>query len=226
MKHILVLCTLSFVTSVYAVTEKKQNKKNQDKVYVVPAPKAEILIRHDVPIQTKSEEDRPQNLFYVGITRGSLTYRLSSLISSNVDFSPASIGISLGKKVANELHFYKGYFELNGEWQSFKRESGVFSQKLNIYQASFIQNVDLAWSIKKALFFSGGIGLTPVYLTAEQSIFSNSVSSLGGMALLKFNVIFPIKKKYEYDLGLKTCWGSVGGMEIFISTLSLGINFE
>lgn len=223
MKFLLLLCMFSFVISTYSLASEKNDV---DKIYTVPAAKTEIMIGRDVPIQTQNADARSRNLFYAGITRGSLTYKLPALNNAPADFSPALIGISLGRKAANEIYFLKGYFELNGEWQSFKRELGVFSQKLNVFQLSIIQNVDLAWSIKKALFFSGGIGLTPVYLTAEQSVFGNSISHLGAMALLKFNVIFPVQQKYEYDLGLKFGWGNVGGIEIFISTLSLGINFE
>ena len=107
MKNIFVLCLFLFAVSVYA---KSEDKKNQDKIYIVPAPKAEILIGHEVPIQSTSDSYRPQNLFYAGITRGSLTYKLPSFNGVNAAFSPALIGISLGKKVANELYFYKGYF--------------------------------------------------------------------------------------------------------------------
>lgn len=223
MKKILILFLFCFFVSVYAANDEK---KNHDKIYIVPAPKAEILIGHDTPIQMRSPEDRPQNLFHIGLTRGGLTYKLPTLNGEIVDFSPSSIGITLGRKVLNELYFYKGHFELNGEWQSYQRESATFSQKINVFQLSFIQNVDLAWSVNKTLFFSAGLGLTPVYLTAEKSVFGNSISNFGGMALLKFDFVLPIKKIYEYDLGLKTSWGSAGGIEIFISTLSLGINFE
>jgi hypothetical protein len=181
---------------------------------------------NQAPPIKKLSEIRPQHLFYVGLTRGSLTYKLPSLLMGDNRFSPNLVGINIGNKTGNELYLYKGYYEISGEWQGFKRESGIFSQKINVFQINLIQNVNLAWSFRNSLFFSAGLGVAPVYLTAEQSVFGNSVSHFGAMGLLKADFIFPLKKNIEVDLGMRGGWGSVGGREIFMSNLNLGLNFE
>ena len=106
------------------------------------------------------------------------------------------------------------------------RLSGIYFQKLNVYQLSIFQNVDLYCSKNQTFFFSAGLGISPLFLTAEQSVFGNSETLLGGMGLLKFDFIFPFKNQYEWDLTLKSGWGNVGGHKIFISNIGLGINFE
>ena len=139
------------------------------------------------------------------------------------------------KKTEDQFFLYKGYYEITGEWQRFKRESVIgntvlYSQKLDLYQVNFFQNFDIAWALKHSVFFSAGIGVAPVYLTTEQSVFSNSTSELGYMGMLKGNIIIPIKKTIlkndEIDIGLKIGWGSLGSHEISTTALSLGLNFE
>lgn len=210
----------------FAVKDKSKDKNDLDKIYSVPIKKSEILIENPSPLMAKNYNERPAHLFYLGIVRGSLTYKLPTLNGLTTDFSPSLVGMSAGIKTANNLYLFKGNLELDGEWQSFKRESGNFSQKLNVFQLNVIQNIDLYWSSKRSFFFSAGLGFAPVYLTAEQSIFGNSYSAFGAMGLLKFDFIFPIKRKYELDLNLKGGWGNVGGHEIFLSTVGLGLNFE
>ena len=76
------------------------------------------------------------------------------------------------------------------------------------------------------MFFSVGLGLAPVYLTVEQSVLGNSISSLGYMGMFKGNLMVPFKKIYEADLALRIGWGSVGGHDISTTTLSLGLKFD
>lgn len=227
---IIFLLLLLFSNCVFGLAEKKAEKKSEkkadDKVYTVPQMKSEILLESYAPPLKKNINKRPQNIFYMGITRGSLTYKLPSLISGVSHFSPDLIGVNIGKKTGNALSIFNGNYEVSGEWQRFKREFGSFSQKINVFQLNLIQNIDLAWSFKRSLFFSAGVGVTPVYLTAEQSVFGNSLSKFGAMGLLKFDLIFPFKKQTEFVLSLKSGWGSVGGSEIFLSTVGFGMNFE
>lgn len=225
-KMILSLFVLSMSHYAFAAKDKNKDKNEVDKIYSVPITKSEILIENPAPLMEKNANERPAHLFYLGIVRGSLTYKLPTLNGLTTDFSPSLVGVSAGVKTANKFYLFKGNLELDGEWQGFKRESGGFSQKLNVYQLNVIQNLDLYWPSKRSFYFSAGVGLAPVYLTAEQSIFGNSYSAFGLMGLLKFDFILPIKRKYELDLNLKGGWGSVGAHEIFLSTVGLGLNFE
>lgn len=224
MMRIFILFFLMFlsVNGAFALSE----KKTEDKVYTVPIAKSEILIEKSAPPLKKISNERPASLYYAGIVRGSLNYKLSTLRGDTTHFSPTFVGVNAGIKTANHFYLFNGYFQLDGEWQNFKRESGVFSQKLNVFQIDLIQNVDLYWSSKRLFYFSAGLGVSPVYLTAEQSVFGNSFTSFGAMGILKFDFVFPLKSKDEIDLGLKGGWGSVGGREIFLSTLGLGVNFD
>ena len=203
----------------------KASHGSTDKVYSVPSAPSEILIGREVPLLNNRSDNRPQHLFYVGLLSSTLTYKLPSYNSTTSKFSPAFPGISLSRKIADEFRVLKGYFELNGEWESFKRESGIFSQKIHIYKVALIQNIDLARSIKNNFFFSAGLGVAPIYVAAEKSIFGNSISSLGAMGLIKLDFVYPTKK-FEYGLSLKGGWGKVDGNDIYLSTLGLGINFE
>jgi hypothetical protein len=228
----LLMLTILNMSAAFAAGEKKAKKKkvespvSEDQIYVVPETRPEILIGNSAPPLRKYSGKRPENQYYVGIVRGALTYKLPALNNGTTDFKANTVGVSLSKKTADEIHFFKGNYEIGGEWQAFKRDLGVFSQKLNIFQLNFFQNFDLAWSLKHSVFFSAGLGVSPMYLTAEQSVFGDSVSKIGGMGLIKFDFIVPIKNSYEFDFGLKGGWGNVGGHEMFLSNLSLGLNFE
>ncbi|MGZ3807240.1 MAG: hypothetical protein ACXVCE_04080, partial [Bacteriovorax sp.] len=201
-------------------------KKASDKIYPVELIKPEIKIGNEETLLIKKEDQRPEHLYYVGLSKGGLIYKLPALSGPGPDFSQDFIGVSLAKKDANHFFLYKGSLEFGLDWQRYKRESGIFEQKINIYQVNLIQNFDLGWTLRHSLFFSTGLGVAPIYLTAEKSIFGNSLSNFGGVGILKLDFIMPIKNFPEIDLGLKGAWGNVGGQEIFLSTLNLGIQFE
>lgn len=241
MKILFILILFSFCQLSIAGTTKKKSLKDknktqtqtQDKVYSVEKTSPEIIIGE--PAESKSKDHgvfkRPAELWYVGIIRSSLHYQLPSVTAQNLSFSPYRVGVVLGKKIEDQFFLYKGYYEISGEWHRFERNSALgnsslYTQKLDLYQINAFQNMDLAWVLKHKLFFSAGLGVAPVFLTTEQSVLGNSTSEFGFMGMLKTNMVFPLKKKYEIDLALKIGWGAVGGHKISTTALNLGLNFE
>lgn len=235
---IIALCQSSFAASSNS-KKKKLTKKSEpvtaDKVYTVEETTPQILIgpkdAEDLKLQMGK---RPKSLWYAALVRSGLHYSIPSFKAGTLSFSPQAFGVILGKKVENQFYLYKGFYELNIEWQTFKREStssnGLYSQKLNLYQINLFQSFDLARVSKKSILFSMGIGIAPVYLTTEQSVFANSTSELGYMGMLKGNMSVPfnihVGKNLEADVGLRLGWGKVGSHEIATTSLSLGLNFE
>jgi len=224
------LVALIFSSNAFAAKVKKEKKQKapvvEEKIYSVPQAKPEILIGNQAPLPERRLDLRPDRLYYAGLSVSGLTYKIPSLISNAPAFKQDLAGIILGRKTANTLFYYRGHFEIDGEWMRFKRSTSVFEQKLNLLQVDLIQNVDLAWSLKRSLFFSAGIGIAPVIILGEQSVFGNSFSHFGATGVLKLNFIVPVKNKFELDFGLKGQWGSAGGHELFLSGLNLGLNFE
>jgi hypothetical protein len=234
---VLLISFLLFSVSAHAAKKSKATKSNIDKrvdkrvneeqkIYSVPETKPEILIGNQSQLPPVRTTGRADKLYYVGISKSALTYKTPSLINPASEFKQDLIGISLGRKTANNLFYYRGHFEMDAEWMRFKRTSSVFEQRINVFQFDLIQNIDLAYSLKHSVYFSAGFGVAPMYLLGEQSVFGNSFAELGGSGILKFDLIFPFKKFYEADLGLKTQWGRAGGHDLFLSSLNLGINFE
>lgn len=201
-------------------------KKNEVKVYSVPETKPEILIGNQSKIAEKKSEQRPEKLFYLGLSVNALTYKVPSLLPNANDFKQDLPGVAIGRKVVNDLFYYRGHFELDAEWMRFKRTSSVFEQRLNVVQIDVVQNIDLAWSLRHSVFFSAGLGVAPMYVLGEQSVFGNSFDHFGMSGIIKFDFIFPFKNKDEFDLGLKGQWGRAGGHGLFLSGLNLGLNFE
>ena len=235
MKIYLLIILSLFAQDILAATSKKTSKKKEiveDKVYIVEKTSPEILIGEGPKLVERKNSfyKRASELWYVSINRSSLKYSLPAITTNSLSFSPTLVGVTIGKKLADQFFLYKGYYEMSGEWQRFKRESTsgnmTNSQKLDLYQFNLFQNFNVGWALKHSLFFSVGMGLAPVYLTAEQSVLGNSVSSLGYMGMLKGNIIIPMKKSYEADVALRIGWGSMGSHEISATTLSLGLNFE
>jgi len=228
MKKIFILSVIFFSAIAMAAGKKSSSKfapASKEKIYTVPQVKSEIQLTNSAPPIKKYSGKRPELYYYASLVRGSLTYNIPTLNNGTNHFSPVLVGLNLGVKTSNKLFLYKGNYELSVEWQRFKRTTSIFSQNVNIFQFDLIQNFDLG-SIKNKIFFSAGLGFAPVYLTAEQSVFGNSLSRIGAMGLFKLDFNFPLKSKIEADLGFKGGWGNVGGDEIFLSTINCGINFE
>ncbi|MDO9181818.1 MAG: hypothetical protein Q7U04_05390 [Bacteriovorax sp.] len=223
------------------IVKKKNQKKNiskktiiaEDKVYAVEKASPEIILgdRERQAVGLKNNTQRPEGFWFVSITRSSLKYKIPSFSSNVLEFSPDFAGFIIGKKISNQFFLYRGYYEISGEWQRFNREGNLgsntlYSQKLDLYQVNLFQNFNIFWSLKYSLLCSVGIGIAPVFLTTQQSVFSNSTSDLGYMGMIKGNIDFPITHKYEVDLFLKTGWGALDSREISETTLGLGLNFE
>jgi hypothetical protein len=244
MKLILIILTvLICAQSLAATTKKKSSKKttqinsSEVKVYEIDTKSPEILlgksrdIQNDENQKKKNIGNRPAEFWSFSLVRSSLTYHLSTIMNNSLDFSPVLIGVNFGKKIENQFFLYKGYYEISGEWQRFKRESLVtnalnFSQNLNLYQINLYQNFNIVWAFKHSALFTVGVGIAPVLLTTEQSVFGNSTSDLGFMGLFKGNMIVPLKHSLEADLSIKLGWGSVAGHNISLTSLGLGLNFE
>lgn len=214
-----------------AIINKKsliKNEKIDDKIYSVDKTSPEILIGES---RLNSVKNRPPFLWHAGIVRSNLNYQMTSLTNSSRSFSPHLVGLIVGIKVENQLFFSNGYYEMNGEWQRFNRESLfgnniIFSQNLNLYQINIFQNFLLNFLLRGPALFSAGIGVAPVYLTTEQSVFGNSTETFGYLGLLKVNVAYPIYKNYELDISLKFGEGVVNMQTISTTSLLLGLNFE
>ena len=221
-----------------AVTSKKKSlKKNvkiEDKVYTVKEASPEILIGEEEEVLIKKVQNvkkRPKNFWYMGIIRTSLDYQLVSATSSKFSFSPYLVGFIFGKKTEFPLFSYNGQYEINGEWQRFKRESlfgnnMTFSQNLDLYQMNFFLNIMASWARINSIVFSTGLGMAPVYLTTDQSVFGYSTSELGYMGMLKGNILYTISKNYELDIALRFGFGKVSTRSISTTSLVLGLNFE
>jgi len=226
----LIVAAIFFSTSAFAAKTVKKTKETKpveiEKIYSVPQTRPEILIGDQAPLPERKKELRADRLYYAGLTFSGVTYKIPSLIPNAQEFKQELAGVALGRKTANNVFYYRGHFEIDGEWMRFKRKSSVFAQKINLFQLDLIQNVDLAISLKHSLYFSTGIGIAPVMILGEQSVFGNSFTNFGATGILKFDFIVPIKNKFEVDLGLKGQWGKAGGHELYLSSVHLGINFE
>lgn len=236
MKRILLFIVLvSFFVNLSAMAAEKKKTISataSDKVYAVEKNQAEINIGTGEDLVKTKEKRRLLELWSVSFSRSSLSYRLPSLLGGTPHFSPVLLGVNVAKKMQNQFFLYThGYWEIGGEWQSFKRESNfnsgvTYSQNLNLYQVNLYQNFNIASAFKHKLYFSVGLGVAPLFLTTDQSVLGNSHSELGYLGMVKMNVIHPIKKSLELDLVLKSGWGNTGDHDLFLATIGLGVNFE
>ena len=233
---VLILIFFLSEASYGATTQKKSLKKDikvENKIYTVKVTGPEIVIgEKETSIKTDQNiKKKPNDLWYVGIVRTTLDYQLNSATSNILSFSPHLLGVVFGKKTDFPFFLYRGQYEIEGEWQRFKRESLfgnniVFSQNLDLYQVNFFLNIISNWSRLDSFIFSAGLGIAPVYLTTNQSVFGNSSSELGHMGMLKGGIIYLINKKYELDIALRFGFGKVPPQSISTTSLVLGLNFE
>lgn len=198
----------------------------EDKVYAVKKSDPEIVIgKSDGPDEKKRES------WCLSLIRSSLDYNLPSAASVSPAFSSDLVGVSFGKKTGNQLFSRAGFYEISAEWQKFIRESNFggklyYSQKLNLYQLNFFQNFYVGNAFKKLVSFSSGVGVAPVYLTSEQSVFGNSTSEYGLMAMINASATFPLYKSFELAFALRAGLGAVGDKKIETASILLGLNFE
>jgi hypothetical protein len=232
----ILLFALLFSQMTFAAAAKKKPKVvdiSADKTYSVEKTSPEIIIgvKEDLALKNKNIYKRPTELWYAAIVRTGLRYHLPSYTGDWLTFSPSSVGFTFGKKTENQFFLYKGHFEISAEWQRFSRQAlvgnnSLYSQKLDLYQINIFQNFNLAWTFKHSVLFTIGLGLAPVYLTTEQSVFSNSSSELGYLVIFKTDAIIPLKQNLEIDIALKVGQGTVGSHDLSVLALNLGLNFE
>lgn len=173
---------------------------------------------------TTIEVQERNNLFSIALTKGFLSLDLPSVLNGVSDFDQNLLGLRLGKKTDTST-WISGAFEVAGEWQGYTRNLGNSEQNANILQLDLLQYFNLPienqqWRTTTAF------GLTPFYFTAEQSVISNSVSQLGIMGTLKFDLLYVLDHNNEIDIGLKGSFGTLDNESIFLTTVGLGINFE
>jgi hypothetical protein len=180
----------------------------------------------DFSKQEKSEtiELQENNFFSLSLTKGFLSFDLPSVVSGVSEFDQNFLGFRVGKK-SDTSSWVNGAFEVALEWQSYERNLGPSEQNANIFQIDLLQYFNLPlegqWWRTTAAF-----GLTPFYFTAEQSVFSNSVSQFGLMGSLKFDYLYLLENKNEIDLSIKGSLGTLDNEDVFLTTIGLGFNFE
>lgn len=169
-------------------------------------------------------ELRENNLFSLSLTKGFLSFDLPSVVGGVSDFEQNFLGLRVGKK-NDTSSWVNGAFEVALEWQSYERTLGASEQNANIFQLDLLQyfNLPLAGETWRT---TAAFGLTPFYFTAEQSLFSNSVSQIGLMGTLKVDYIYVLENLNEIDLSLKGSLGTLDNEDIFLTTIGLGFNFE
>jgi len=200
----LVISTLLLSSSVFADTKTQLDFSKKDKAVV--------------------QEQKRNNLFSVSLTKGFLSLDLPSVVSGISDFDQNLLGLRLGKKNDTSA-WIDGAFEVALEWQGYSRNLGSSEQNTNILQLDILQYFNLPlegeqWRITTAF------GLTPFYFTAEQSVISNSVSQIGMMGTLKFDLLYVLSQNNEIDLSLKGSLGTLDNEDIFLTAIGLGFNFE
>lgn len=174
--------------------------------------------------KVENVELRKDNLFSLSLTKGFLSFDLPSVVSGVSDFEQNFLGLRLGKK-SDTSSWVNGAFEVALEWQSYERTLGSSEQNANIFQLDLLQyfNLPLAGQTWRT---TAAFGLTPFYFTAEQSLFSNSVSQMGLMGTLKFDYLYMLENQNEVDLSLKGSLGTLDDEDLFLTTIGLGFNFE
>lgn len=199
---------------------------NEVRVYDVPIIKPGIAIGTKAPALINVKKTRADQQYYVGLSLNGINYDYASLVGQNNKFKEELVGIKLAHKNFNELLNYQGFFEFDGEWQRYKREFSIYSQRLDLLLLNGSQNFELARSRTFSSVYSMGIGAGLVVGSLEQSIFSNSALSLGGLGFLRLDLVYLFKENFEIAFGFKEAWGSLRNTKLNLSSLSLGVNFE
>ena len=234
----LVLFSLSVPAKTKNKTEDAAAEAVVDKIYSVEKSSPEIQIGpvHDSDM-TQNNKRPLISYWHLAIERSSLSYNLPAIGGGTPSFSPTTVGVELGRKFDDRVFTHRGSFEASLEWQRFEREKSSgntsYKQNLDIYQLNFYQNFNMGRPITRdGLLMTAGAGVAPVYISSAQNVFTNAISNVGFVGMLKMDFLIPInkminwKKDFAFDLGLKTAWGRVGGLNLSTSTISLGIDFE
>jgi hypothetical protein len=146
-------------------------------------------------------------------------------VTNTKSFENSLTGLIIGKKTDNQILKHDGNQELSAEWHRYNRDAAStnktsYSQKVDLYEINLFQNFNLK------PYLSWGLGIAPVYLTAEQSILSNSIAEIGYQAMLKLSLTYSLFRTYELDFAFKASAGRVSSNDLKTYALSLGLNFE
>ena len=224
----------------YSISLRAADKKNiaTDKVYSVDKSLPQIQIGPVSDSPSLQMNKRPMiALWHVAFTRSNFSYPLVAFSGDTPDFSESAIGIELGRKFDDRIYSHRGSFEGSLEWQRFSREKVIgqsaFKQNINLFQINIFQNFNMGRPFgEDNLLVTAGLGVAPVYMTSEKNVYTNSISDLGAIAMMKSNFIMPAKKwisllkQESFDLSLKAGWGRVGKTNLSIATIGIGLDFE
>lgn len=239
---LLVICLLS-TTQVFAKTKAKKKKfvapVAQDKTFQVEKNAPQIQIGEEGNLKPIIEEEKASpNYWHVEILLTNLTYHLPALTGGSPEFSQNFVGVGASRKMENRIFGSLGSLEFGGQWQQYERTTrigprGEFSQEINVYQLNVFQNFNFLKAFQDSVQISAGVGVAPIYLTAEQSIYNNSLSELGYQLMGKMNFMFPVKRIFSWkplhlaaNVGVVAGTGKVDGITMSTLSLALGVDFE
>jgi len=169
---------------------------------------------------------RSSELFTIAISSDFLNYKIPSFIGEDLKFVQDFISVEVGKRNDNNIFKNQGFWELSIAFKKFARDYGPASQGLYLYQLNFLQNFYIP-NLRSNLFrLSLGAGLSPVYLTSEKSVLSNSLSALGILALGKMTLHYYATQKYQLILSFQAGIGAADSKNIGLSSLNFGVCFE
>lgn len=243
MKIIIISFCIFLGSSAFAATKAKAKKKTApvvaDKTYQVEKNAPQIAIgAADSSKPIVEEAKASDNYWHVEILLTDLTFNLPALTGGSPAFSQEFVGIGVTRKMENRLLGKRGHLEFGGQWQKYDRTTkigprGEFSQEINVYQLNVYQNFNFIRAFEDSLFVTAGVGFAPLYLTAEQSIYNNSLSEVGYQVMAKANFIFPISRILSWrplhlaaDIGVIASTGRVADHSMSTLSLALGVDFE
>ena len=244
MKKIIILIAVVFGTSAFAAPRSKTKKKkvapvNVDKTYQVEKNAPQIVIGEDKSSEPIIEEVKASdNYWHAEILLTDVTFNLPALTGGSPGFSQNFVGVGVSRKNDNRLLGARGNLEYGGQWQQYERTTrigprGEFSQEINVYQLNIFQNFNVFRAFEDSVIMTVGAGVAPIYLTAEQSIYNNSLSELGYQLIGKANLVFPVKRIFSWtplhlagNVGVIASTGKVADQTMSTLSLALGVDFE
>ncbi|MEA9355763.1 hypothetical protein SHI21_06110 [Bacteriovorax sp. PP10] len=243
MKKIIILIAAVFASSAFAAPKSKIKKRTApvmlDKTYQVQKNAPQIVIGEENSTAPIIEEEKASaNYWHAEILFTDLTFSLPALTGGAPDFSQNFVGIGASRKNDNKILGVKGNLEFGAQWQQYERTTkigprGEFSQEINVYQLNVFQNFNIFRAFEDSVIMTAGAGIAPIYLTAEQSIYNNSLSELGYQLMGKANFVFPVKRIFSWtplhlagNVGVVIATGRVAENTMSTLSLALGVDFE
>lgn len=239
MKKTILIMAIIFSSNAFSAPKKKTAPVNKDKTYQVEKNAPQIVIGEEQNSAPIIEEVKASdNYWHAEILMTKIEFNLPALTGGSPEFSQNFVGVGVSRKNNNRLLGVKGSLEYGGQWQQYDRTTkvgprGEFSQEINIYQLNIFQNFNIFKAFKETVTMTAGLGVAPVYLTAEQSIYNNSLSELGYQLIAKTNFIFPVKRIFSWtplhlagNVGVVASTGRVASNNMSTLSLALGVDFE